>query len=51
MTYRRLRGYYRLLWGWCPRCNSDAPAVDNCPVCVGHDKWDWWARFADRGYC
>ena len=29
----RLIGRWRLLWGQCPRCNSDAPAVDHCAVC------------------
>ena len=29
-----LRGRWRLMWNQCPRCNSDAPAVDDCHVCV-----------------
>lgn len=24
---------WRLRWGLCPRCNSDAPAIDDCHVC------------------
>jgi hypothetical protein len=24
------------IWGFCPRCNSDAPEMDECPVCE-HD--------------
>ena len=23
----------RIRWGLCPRCNSDAPAIDDCWVC------------------
>lgn len=29
----RIIARYRLWWGFCPRCNSDAPAVDTCDVC------------------
>ena len=29
----RAIGRYRLMWGFCPRCNSDAPAVYSCSVC------------------
>ena len=29
----RVKGRIRLFFGECPRCNSDAPAVDNCVVC------------------
>lgn len=29
----RLRGLLRLAFGFCPRCNSDAPAKDFCSVC------------------
>lgn len=29
----RLIGKWRLFHGYCPRCNSDAPAVDKCSVC------------------
>ncbi len=28
-----LRAEYRLLFGFCPQCNSDAPALYYCPVC------------------
>jgi hypothetical protein len=24
---------YRLLFGFCPNCNSDAPKKDNCKIC------------------
>ena len=33
MSVRYLVGRYRLWWGWCPACNSDAPAKDVCGVC------------------
>ncbi len=51
---RRLVGWYRLLWGYCPACNSDAPAIDSCYVCRGitgegvpaiKDKPLAWERF------
>jgi len=29
----RIIGRFRLMLGFCPRCNSDAPAVDSCFVC------------------
>jgi hypothetical protein len=28
-----LRAWWRLLWGVCPLCNSDAPGIDKCQVC------------------
>ena len=31
--WHRLFGRYRLLHSFCPRCNSDAPAVATCSVC------------------
>lgn len=31
--WNRAIGHLRLFWGCCPRCNSDAPAVDCCVVC------------------
>lgn len=53
---RRAIGNYRMWWGWCPSCNSDAPAIDTCPVCVSGDAQmdiepeDVWERFAARSY-
>ena len=40
---------YRLFFGFCPKCNSDAPAIDACNVCNGersyppskHKKMTW----------
>lgn len=29
----RILGRWRLFLGFCPRCNSDAPAVYDCRVC------------------
>lgn len=56
MLLRYLIGRYRMIWGWCPRCNSDAPAVDTCPVCRFDGHWRdrtseaVWRRFAYRRY-
>ncbi len=42
MKYRllKLRGYVRILFGFCPVCNSDAPALDDCTFCKG---FRWYA--------
>lgn len=32
-TYKLLRGRWRLLFGFCPQCNSDAPEMYECPIC------------------
>ena len=31
----RLIWAWRLWWGLCPICNSDAPALDTCKCCRG----------------
>ena len=31
----RLVAYWRAFRGVCPRCNSDAPAIDTCKACEG----------------
>jgi|DEB19_MinimDraft_2_1074335.scaffolds.fasta_scaffold200348_1 rRNA maturation endonuclease Nob1 len=41
---------YRLFFGFCPKCNSDAPNVDGCNICGGdrtyppskHKKQTWF---------
>jgi len=53
-----LVGKIRLLHGFCPMCNSDAPELYDCPVCnyyssAGGDKWppskstksNWWNKY------
>ena len=35
---RNWRTWWRLLWGFCPECNSDAPEMDTCKTCKG-----WWS--------
>lgn len=56
---RCLRGHWRLMFGFCPSCNSDAPKVDTCWVCEdqvrhvlieGIDKDYVWERFYARDY-
>jgi hypothetical protein len=63
---RRLAGRYRILMGYCPSCNSDAPRIDNCAVCrvgfrysyepgwksrmLGFDAEELWERYAERDY-
>lgn len=56
MSYlRRFIGWYRQAWGFCPECNSDAPALYKCTVCAGASKLEYpptretknlrWQRF------
>lgn len=58
--YLRLLGRWRMLWGLCPACNSDAPEIDGCRVCLGF-RWSvnggpppkeikawWWEKFERR---
>lgn len=52
---KKIRGRIRLLLGFCPKCNSDAPEMFSCNVCDFKDKWHgremkedkkyWWNRF------
>lgn len=32
---RLLWGRWRLIRGYCPSCNSDAPAIGRCGICNG----------------
>ena len=34
-----LRGMWRIRWGNCPVCNSDAPDLDTCTYCHGFRGW------------
>jgi hypothetical protein len=52
-----LRGRVRLFWGFCPKCNSDAPEKQNCNICddfygYARDnkilKHKWWSRYENR---
>ena len=45
-------GWERLLFGFCPECNSDAPAKYSCRICTPcayppseFTKHLWWTRF------
>lgn len=50
---RRFIGKWRLWWGLCPLCNSDAPEIDTCPVCYSSREFPptpefkagMWKRF------
>lgn len=49
-SLRWLIGAYRAMWGFCPSCNSDAPAIDTCPVChEGMLRPASWRAFVERG--
>ena len=42
-----LRGRWRMWWGVCPLCNSDAPALYRCRVC---EFWEPpWRTLGSRG--
>ena len=34
-----IKAKYRLFFGFCPKCNSDAPDIDNCDVCLGDTSY------------
>lgn len=40
-----LSGLLRIAFGFCPVCNSDAPALDTCEFCLGYRMW---ARHDER---
>ncbi|HXI88449.1 MAG TPA: hypothetical protein VNH18_05430 [Bryobacteraceae bacterium] len=52
-------GLYRIWWGFCPKCNSDAPGIDTCDFCDRQSRWrdhaqrrNWkyqWREFRERG--
>ena len=56
---RKLLGRWRLLFGNCPACNSDAPEMYDCNICdfsknynnryqnrtKAQDRKFWWNRF------
>lgn len=52
----KIQGKWRLLFGFCPACNSDAPEMYDCTVCQWYRTSDhgmpsktlkkiWWSRF------
>jgi hypothetical protein len=51
-----LCGKWRLMLGFCPYCNSDAPVLYDCPVCEFYTgsyppakniKQTWWERYKE----
>lgn len=36
--FLRMRGWWRLLHGFCPECNSSGPLINECRVCDGYDN-------------
>jgi len=58
--WRFLVGWKRIRHGYCPACNSSAPALYGCTVCRYYSngypptrmrKAIWWARFRRWVYC
>lgn len=33
------RGMWRIWWGFCPECNSDAPELYSCRFCESYGGW------------
>ncbi len=59
--WKKLRGWWRAKWGFCPECNNDAPELDSCRVCGGYSvasggeyphpkeaQERWWKRFTGQ---
>lgn len=50
---------YRLFFGFCPKCNGDAPAIDGCGICNGersyppskHKKMMWYKNYLEDIKC
>ena len=42
-----LRARWRMLFDFCPNCNSDAPELYECVVCNWNktDKVNWWREY------
>jgi hypothetical protein len=47
-------GWKRYKLGFCPKCNSSAPEMYDCKICLQgelqsypYKKRDWWKRFID----
>ena len=38
---------YRIFWGFCPLCNSDAPEIDKCILCDNNREWPRTQRTLD----
>jgi hypothetical protein len=50
LLWARLRGDRRIRHNQCPACNSDAPAVDSCPVCESYDARNQWDVYPPEGW-
>jgi hypothetical protein len=55
-TLTKINGWFRLLFGFCPKCNSDVPDLYDCTVCEWYrtsekgmpdmaTKKKWWKKF------
>ena len=36
--YHLIKGGYRVAFNSCPLCNSDAPELDDCPICLSYSN-------------
>jgi len=60
-TLKLIQGWWRHIWGFCPKCNCDAPECDTCDICYNYankvrgqigsypfpkvERAIWWERF------
>jgi len=56
MNFTRIKWWWRTLRGLCPKCNSDAPAIDTCTVCHSYRHPNpfpptWATRMQWLQYC
>jgi hypothetical protein len=46
--FKRIKGWWRLKFGYCPLCDSSPPRKD-CPICIGSYEYGQDANDAVRG--
>ncbi len=44
-TLLLLTGKFRMLFNFCPECNSDAPAIYDCDICKNYLPQNWWNQY------
>ena len=45
--FKKMNGAVRVIFGFCPECNSSAPEMYDCKVCNCNKdhKSNWWDNF------
>jgi len=54
-VFKKIKSSFRVYFGLCPKCNSDAPEKDNCKICNNfygrpnkQQKKDWLKNYLDK---